>query len=77
MRDQVIGQGGIEIVGDPDLARAKPRGRFAFGSSATRRATGTPERAMVTASPAATRCRRREKWVLASWMFTSMKPTLD
>src|SRR5207248_6554557 len=39
-------------------------------SSGTRRATGTPRLAMVISSPAATRCRRLESCVLASWIFT-------
>jgi hypothetical protein len=37
----------------------------------TSRATGTPRFAMVISSPAATRCRRRENCVLASWVFTA------
>jgi len=55
-----------------------PSGRGArFGLMATSRATGLPDLAMITSSPACTRCSNLEKWVLASWMLTSMVPILD
>src|SRR6266513_4535343 len=44
-----------------------PRERSCTGAAGTSRATGTPDLAMITSSPAATRSRRLERWVLASW----------
>src|SRR6266498_1907486 len=50
-----------------------PSGRSVrTGVAGTRRATGTPALAMITSSPAATRCKSLERWVLASWTLYFM-----
>src|SRR6266571_4795580 len=50
-----------------------PSGRsFTTGAAGTKRATGTPALAMITSSPAATRSRSLERWVLASWTLYFM-----
>ena len=70
MRQQVVRQGAqrIEVVGHPDLAAREPQGPdfLLLRFDAIKARHRTPARAMITSSPLATRCRRREKWVFAS-----------
>ena len=75
-REQDIGKGAAKSSAIQISPRAKPRGRFAFGSSATRRATGTTGTRDGDFLSRGDSLQKAGEMGLGSWMFTSMQPTL-
>jgi len=66
------GSGASKSSGTLSRPASQPKSRAASCTGGTRRATGSPREMITIASPARTRCSRRDSCVFASWTPTEL-----